>query len=149
MATYQTVPGSRGPAPRFEITVGLAEGYGPSAKLHTTEEVVEFVLAHLKARAATGQAYLTGGVTTGTVVYAWPEGPGAAGGGHEPQAVYSGNVNPLYNADLTTEQVVEVLNDLAGELGAALGQSRVYVSYAGDLWILQAEDTETPTGEAV
>ena len=144
---YKLVEGSRGAAPAFAITVGLQEGYGPSGKTHTAGEVTALVEARLKECAAAGSTYLTGSVTTGTVVYAWPEGPGKAGGGHEPQATFSGNRNPLYNSAMTAEQVETFLNWLAAVLGSALGQTRVYVAYAGDLWILQAEEKSTPTGD--
>ena len=79
MANYKTVLGSRGGRRTFQITVGLAEGYGPDANIHTAEEVVSLMENHLKTKAANGQPYLAGSVTTGTVVYAWPEGPGKAG----------------------------------------------------------------------
>ena len=146
---YKTVPGSRGERRSFQITVGLAEGYGPTAKTHAPAEVVELVLGHLKTRAADGRPYLTGTVSAGEVVYAWPEGPGKSGGGREPNATYSGEVSPLYNKDLGDEQVVEILNDLASELGSALGQTRVYVAFGHETWVLQKEDTATPTGETV
>lgn len=146
---YKVVQGSRGIAPRFAITCGLQEGYGQNAKLHTVDEVVGLVLDYLKDCAASGKSYLTGSVTTGTVVYAWPEGEGKAGGGHEPQATYSGEKNPLYNSSVTDEQVTEFLNGLASVLGTALGQVRIYVTYNGDMWILQKEESATPTGEKV
>ncbi len=146
---YKVVEGSRGEAPRFDITCGLQEGYGPNAKLHSADEVVSLVEAYLKECAASGRPYLTGSVTAGAVVYAWPEGEGKAGGGHEPQATYGGEKNPLYNASVTDEQVTGFLNGLASVLGAALGQTRVYVAYNGDMWILQREDAATPTGETV
>lgn len=147
--TYKMVDGSRGKAPRFAITCGLQEGYGPTTKSHTADEVVGLVETYLKECAAAGKPYLTGSVTTGTVVYAWPEGDGKAGGGNEPQTTYSGNVNPLYNSSMSREAIDEFLNGLAAVLGSALGQTRVYVEYDGDLWILQAEKSETPTGETV
>ena len=146
---YKIVPNSRGNAPRFAITCGLQEGYGPTAELHAVDEVVNLVEAYLKECAASGRPFLTGSVTTGHVVYAWSEGEGKSGGGHEPQATFSGDKNPLYNSSVTDEQVAEFLNGLASCLGAALGQTRVYVAYNGDLWILQKEDTATPTGEVV
>ena len=149
MAEYKLVEGSRGERRTFSIIVGLAEGYGPEAKIHTADEAVSLVENHLKAKAAQGLSYLTGSVTTGTVVYAWPEGPGKSGGGHEPQATYSGEVSPLYNAELTDEEVEEILNDLASELGSAFGQTRIYVAYRDEIWILQAEETVTPTDETV
>lgn len=146
---YQTIKGSEGPRKSFQITAGLREGYGPTGKTHTMEAAVEAVLENLKARAAAGLPYLTGTVTTGEVVYAWPEGAGKAGGGHEPVALYQGEVNPLYNRDLLDrpEAVREILNALAAELGSALGQTRVYVAYDGDMWILEKEKGETPTGD--
>ncbi len=146
---YKVVAGSRGIAPRFAITVGLQEGYGPNAKLHTSDEVIGLVLEYLKGCAATGKPYLTGSVTTGTVVYAWPEGGGKAGGGYEQQVTYSGEKNPLYNVAMTNEEVTNFLNGLASTLGSALGQTRVYVAYDGDMWILQREESVTPTGETV
>ncbi len=144
---YKIVENSFGRAPSFAITCGLQEGYGPDAKLHTADEVVSLVETHLKECAASGRPYLTGFVTTGTIVYAWPGGEGKAGGGHEPQATYGGEKNPLYNSSVTDEQVAEFLNGLASVLGAALGQTRVYVAYDGDMWILQKEGSSTPTGE--
>ncbi len=146
---YKIVDGSKGERRSFAITVGLQECYGDDATVHTVEEVVPFIENHLKAAAAAGRQFLTGSVTAGTVVYAWPEGPGNAGGGNEPQAAFVGEVSPLYNADLSDEEVEVILNDLASELGSALGQTRVYVAYRDELWILQKEDTETPTGETV
>jgi len=146
---YQTVSGSRGTRRSFTVTFGLQEGYGDAARLHTVDEVVTLIESHLKDKAAAGQQYLTGTVTKGQVVYAWPEEGGKAGGGHEAQAAYSGEVSPLYNADLSDEEVEVILNDLASEIGAALGQTRVYVAYRGDIWILQQEESETPTGETV
>ena len=63
--------------------------------------------------------------------------------------MYSGEVSPLYNADLSDGEVEEILNDLAGELGRAFGQTRIYVAYRDKMWILQKENTVTPTGETV
>jgi hypothetical protein len=142
---YKNIGG--GNAPRFCITCGLAEGYGPSAKTHAVSEVVEHVLDHLMGLAASGRPYLTGTVTASEVVYAWPEGPGKAGGGHEPVARYKGEVNPLYNSSMSREAIEEFLNNLASSLGSAFGQTRVYVAFAGDMWILQREESTTPTGE--
>jgi hypothetical protein len=146
---FKVVDGSRGKAPRFAITCGLQEGYGSSAKTHGVDAVVDLVEAHLKKCAAEGRSFLTGSVTTGEVVYAWVKGPGAAGSGHESQATFSGEVNPLYNASMSALDIEDFLNELACELGSALGQARIYIAFDGDLWILQQEDSETPTGETV
>lgn len=123
------VKGSRGVAPRFVITIGLREGYGPTAKNHNLDDVVAIIEKFLKGCAANGQPYLTGSVTTGTVVYAWPEGQGKSGGGNEPQATYSGEVNPLYNSSMSQVAIEEFLNALASRLGEALGQTRIYIAF--------------------
>ena len=134
----------------FAITLGLSEGYGTSAKLHTREVVVQAALSYMKAKAADGQPYLTGTVSAvGTVVYAWPEGPGKSGGGTESNVVFAGEVSVLYNADTSDDEVKSMLDEFASNLGSVLGQTRVYVAYCGETWVLQAEQTETPTGETV
>lgn len=146
---YKMVPSSRGLAPRFEVTSGLAEGYGPSAKLHRLEEAVEVIAAHLKECAAAGRPFLSGRLVAGEVVYAWRSEGGQAGSGHEPAAVYSGEVNPLYNASMSDQAIEAFLEGLAAAIGSALGQTRIYISLAGEMWILQREEAETPTGETV
>jgi hypothetical protein len=55
----------------------------------------------------------------------------------------------LYSANLSDDEVVGLLNELAAHLGNALGQTRVYVAYRDRTWVLQAEETATPTGETV
>ena len=131
----------------FELTVGLRQGYGDSAVTHNLSEVVDLVVGHLKSSAAAGKQYLTGTVVLGEVAYAWPDGPGKAGGGHEPVALYKGEVSPLYNEKTSDDEAVQILTDLAGVLAEALGQTRVYLVYRDQVTIFQMEDTVTPTGE--
>jgi len=147
MTSYKKIGG--GIAPKFSVTVGLQEGYGLNAKQHSADEVVGFIEAHLKKCAAESRPFLTGMVVTGQVVYAWSEGPGKAGSGHEPAAVFSGEKSPLYNSEMSEEDAEKFLNGLASELGSVLGQTRVYVVYNSNMWILQAEKSSTPTGETV
>jgi hypothetical protein len=149
MKKFSTVEGSMGSAPRFEITCGLQEGYGPNAKVHTVDEAVAIIEEYLKKRAAAEEPYLTGMVMSGSVVYAWLDTRGKAGSNHEPQITYAGNKNPKYHSALLESQMRDLLNDLADHLGSALGQTRVYVAYSGDMWIRQAEESATPTGEEV
>ena len=149
MNSYKVIPDSVGARKSFTVTAALREGYGPSGVTHTQEEAVEAILQSLKARAAAGKPFLTGTVCAGEVVYAWPEGAGKAGGGHEPTIQYTGEVNPLYNKDLLDdrEAVVAILNELGAALGAALGQTRIYLAYDGQMWILEKEKAVTPTGD--
>lgn len=146
---YKVFPGSDGFRRSFSISLGLIEGYGPKGKVHDEFEVVEAAFAWMKARAAEGKPYLTGTVSVGTVVYAWPDGPGKAGGGSKSSVEFSGEVSPLYNTDLSDGEVVELLNELASILGVELGQNRIYVAYCDEVWILQREETATPTGEKI
>jgi len=133
----------------FSILLGLAEGYGSEGKIHDEFKVVEVALAWMKDRAADGKPYLTGMVSKGTVVYAWPDGPGKVGGGFESSVEFRGEVSPLYNANLSNGEVIVLLFELARILGAALGQNRIYIVYCDKMWILQQESSETPTGEKV
>ncbi len=143
---YKIVENSRGERRAFAITVGTQEGYGDSAKKHTLIEVVEAAKSWMMERAALGKSFITGTFTPGEVVYAWPEGDGKAGGGSEPNAVFQGEVTPLYGSHLANEEVEGMLNDLASHLGEKMGQTRVYVRYREEVWILQAEGQGTPTG---
>lgn len=134
----------------FAITLGLSEGYGDAAKIHSRQEVIEASLAYMKAKAAEGKPYLTGTVSAvGAVVYAWPEGPGKSGGGTEDNLTFTGEVSVLYNADTSDEEVEAMLDEFAAHLGGILGQTRVYVAYRDKTWVVQAEKMETPTGETV
>ena len=129
------------------MTIGLRQGYGVGAVTHTVEEVVDLVVNHLKSRATAGQTFITGTVVSGEVAYVWPDGQGGAGGGHEPIALYKGEVSPLYNEKTSDEEVVQILTDLAQALAEAFGQTRMYMVYRDQVIVFQMEDTVTPTGE--
>lgn len=145
---YKVVPAKSYVCRSFKIVVGLQEGYSTTGKVHTVDEVVQAALEWMKSRADAGQDFLTGTVVAGTVVYAWrPNGPSKAGGGYEPVAEFHGEVSPLYAAHLTDGEVKVMLDEFAATLGRALGQTRVYVAYRNETWVLQAEQTVTPTGE--
>ncbi len=131
----------------FELTVGLREGYDDQGKTHDLAEAQDLAVEWLKARAAAGKPFLPGTFFQGEVCYAWPEGPGKAGGGHEPVALYRGEVNPIYNAETTDEGAKGILTDLASFLGERLGQARVYLVYCDEVIIFQKEKVTTPTGE--
>ena len=114
------------PTNGWKITVGLKEGYGESGTLHTINELLPLIPAEASLR-------------EGVVVYAWPKSQwGEAGCGSEQQAIIEGE-------GLDENEV----NELAATLGGQTGQTRVYVCYGSEAWILQAEETSTPTGETV
>ena len=49
---------------------------------------------------------------------------------------------PTYLGQLPDEAIEAMLNELAVELGAALGQERIYVAFADRTWILDAGEQE-------
>ena len=54
-------------------------------------------------------------------------------------ALFSGEAVHAYLGHLPDADVEAMLNELARELGAALGQERIYVAFADKTWILDAE----------
>lgn len=125
----------------FLITGGLQEGYGPSEKLHNLGEVVAAHHGWQKVKELIMGVMISGD----TVSYGWPQ-DGAIQCASEPGFAISGSVNPIYDAELTDEQVWERLVSMAGFVAGELGQTRIYVTFAGVTKILQAEASETPTG---
>ncbi|MEZ4103974.1 MAG: hypothetical protein R3B60_01675 [Candidatus Paceibacterota bacterium] len=155
---YSVVPDSKAEALAFVITWGLKEGYGNESVVHTQEEATFYVAKFLKKFAAkivpgSKNFIPSGTLVPGTTVYAWNEGEGRSGGGHEPSVVFMGEVTGPYNTwglddhSITEAELVEILNEFASEVGSALGQTRVYVRLGEVSWILQQEKTATPTGD--
>lgn len=130
----------------FQVSFGLAAGYGPTAKLFDLAAAKAALHGWMTTRAAAGLPFLTGQLMPSEVVYAWPEGPGKAGKGEEPGALFVGEVSVLYDATATDEEVVARLDDLAAHLGSELEQTRVYVAYGDRTWVMEVEKGETPTG---
>lgn len=132
---------------QFEVTCGLVARCGESTEVHSVEQAIKVVQDWMKSRAAACHPFLTGMVSPGQEVYAWPKGPGAAGAASEPIIRFSGEVSILYNSELTDEEVGQLLDEVAGRLGATLGQTQVYVAYRDQAWVLQDERSFAPTGE--
>ena len=68
----------------------------------------------------------------------WPRPDGSVGADREPVAIFSGEAVPAYLGHLPDAAIEAMLNELAAELGAALGQERLYVSFHGRAWILDS-----------
>ncbi|MFO1124019.1 MAG: hypothetical protein U1E25_01175 [Methylocystis sp.] len=63
----------------------------------------------------------------------------------EPVAIFTGEAVHAYLGRLPDAQIEAMLNELAGELGAALGQERLYVAFCDKTWILDCgEDSRNP-----
>ena len=72
------------------------------------------------------------------VTYAWPRDHGTVGSDREPVALFTGEAVHAYLGHLSDAAIEAMLNELATELGAALGQERIYVAFADRTWILDA-----------
>ena len=90
----------------------------------------------MRRRVEAGQPALSGMFTRGEVTYAWPRDDGTVGSDREPVAILTGEAVHAYLGGLPDAQIEAMLNELAGELGAALGQERLYVAFCDKTWIL-------------
>ena len=139
-ADYRIVPGSQGKRRDFRISVGLREGWDDEGRVFDVSEAVRTARAWMKRRVAAGQPALSGMFARAEVTYAWPRPDGTVGSDREPVALFTGEAVHLYLGHSSDADIEAMLNDLARELGAALGQERIYVAFADRTWILDAED---------
>ncbi|HMP48922.1 MAG TPA: hypothetical protein PKA63_09670 [Oligoflexia bacterium] len=146
---HKIVPNSVGKLRSFCITVGLREGYDQTAKEYASDTVRTSALGWMSQRAKRNEPFLTGTLRGGEVLYAYPKENGGAVECHEPAVEFSGLVSTLYNATLTDDEVKEILNELAEWLAASTNQTRVYVCYCDETWVLQREGSVTPRGDTV
>ena len=96
----------------------------------------------MRRRVEAGMPALSGMFTRAEVTYAWPRPDGSAGSGREPVAVFTGEAVHAYLGHLPDKEIEAMLNELAVELGAALGQERIYVAFCDQTWILDASETQ-------
>jgi hypothetical protein len=137
---YVVVKGSRGPRRDFRITVGLREGWDEDGRVYDISEAVRTARAWMRRKVETGLPTLSGMFTRAEVTYAWPRDDGSAGSGREPVAVFTGEAVHAYLGHLPDLEIEAMLNELAVELGAALGQERIYVAFCDRTWILDAAE---------
>jgi hypothetical protein len=135
---YAVVPGSEGPRRDFRISVGLREGWDPEGRVFDVSEAVRTARAWMKRRVEAGRPALSGMFTRAEVTYAWPRDDGTVGSDREPVALFTGEAVHAYLGHLSDADIEAMLNELATELGAALGQERIYVAFADRTWILDA-----------
>jgi hypothetical protein len=137
---FRIVPDSRGPRRDFRITVGLREGWDPEGRVFDVSEAVRTARAWMKRRVEAGRPALSGMFTRAEVTYAWPREDGGVGSDREPVAIFTGEAVHAYLGHVPDAEIESMLNDLAAELGAALGQERLYVAFCDRTWILDAGD---------
>lgn len=138
MADYRIVPGSRGPRRDFRITLGLREGWDPEGRVFDVSEAVRTARRWMQARVEAGNPALSGMFTRAEVTYAWPKDEGGAGSDREPVAIFTGEAVHAYLGHLPDAEIEAMLDELAAELGKALGQERLYIAFCDRSWILSA-----------
>lgn len=136
---YRIVAGSRGPRRDFRIAVGLREGWDPEGRVYDVSEAVRTARRWMRRRVEEGKPALSGMFARAEVTYAWPKEGGGAGSDREPVAIFTGEAVHAYLGHLPDADIEAMLNDLAMELGAALGQERLYVAFCDRTWILSCE----------
>jgi hypothetical protein len=90
----------------------------------------------MRERDARAQPFLSGMFTHGEVAYAGSQGEAAHD--REPVAIFTGEVLPLYAADLGDDTARMLLNELASAIGSVLEQEEVHVAYRDQTWTLKA-----------
>ena len=138
MKRFSIVSASEGPRREFKITWGLRAGYGPSGRIYDLEEAIRAGHRWMRERDARAEPFLSGMFTRGEVVYAGSEAEAAHD--REPVAIFTGEVLPLYAADLDDDAVRILLDELAAEIGRVLEQEEVHVTYRDRTWTLKAVD---------
>jgi hypothetical protein len=114
----------------------LRAGYGPSGRIYDLEEAIRAAHRWMRERDARAQPFLSGMFTRGEVVYAGSQGE--ATHEREPVAIFTGEVLPLYAADLDDDTARMLLNELASDIGGVLEQEEVHVTYRDRTWTLKA-----------
>ncbi len=135
---YVVVPGSCGSRRDFRITVGLREGWDAEGRVFDVSEAARTARAWMRRRVESGRPALSGMFTRAEVAYAWPRPGGGVGSDREPVALFTGEAVHAYLGHLPDADIEAMLNELAAELGAALGQERIYVAFVDRTWILDA-----------
>src|SRR5271157_1359780 len=135
---YALVEDYQGPRRDFRISVGLREGWDAEGRVLDVSEAVRTARAWMKRRVEAGHPALSGMFTRAEVTYAWPRDDGTVGSDREPVALFTGEAVHAYLGHLSDAAIEAMLNELATELGAALGQERIYVAFAERTWILDA-----------
>jgi len=138
MKRFSVVPTSEGPRREFKITWGLRAGYGPSGRIYDLEEAIRAGHRWMRERDARAEPFLSGMFTRGEVVYAGSEAEAAHD--REPVAIFTGEVLPLYAADLDDDAVRILLDELAAEIGRVHEQEAAHVTYRDRTWTLKAVD---------
>lgn len=130
--TYVTV--LQGERRTFTITLGLSEGYGDNSVTHHPTTANKVASNWMEARSKEKLLTISGFFMEIELHYTYHK-DGNARAKHEPGVRFWGEVSIRRLKEISDNQIVEALNDLADSLGAALGQEHVIVTYRDQTWI--------------
>ena len=138
LANEELLPRShlRRSSARVQDHLGLARWLWPIGQIYDLEEAIRAAHRWMRERDARGESFLSGMFTRCEVVYAGSEAEAAHD--REPVAIFTGEVLPLYAADIDDDTVRILLNELASEIGRILEQEEVHVAYRDRTWTLKA-----------
>lgn len=121
-----------------EINIGLKKGY--SGFNQEKEEVLFFLTNLYRSQLSAGKKFIPFVVTDSVITYAYPkwDEPGVIVAEHEPALVLKSDKSPLFAADISDEEWMNLVEWFATQLGSKFQQFRVYISYTrAEVKILQ------------
>ena len=141
-ATYRRLPTDSSNRRAYTITVGLQIGYdvAPAVPKSIARNIV---LDWIARRIVEKKPFLTFRMTHCDLLYGWAAEDGFPQTVSEPGLFLDGDVSVLHGAHIRDGEIMEMLDDVAERLGAALKQTRVYLTYRATAWVLEREE-ETP-----
>lgn len=116
----------------FRISCGLHEGYEQSNKTHTISEAREIISQWIEGRLRDTKKILVGTLFKGEYIYPLTK-ENAITTGCEPAFYYQGVVRE----DASSEDALEMLEDLARTLSSTLGQERVHVLWCSEYFVIE------------
>lgn len=126
----------RGSSRPFAVTFGLSAGYGANARTFSEAEASEVIHAWMAARIKAGKPYITGTISPGTVLYGWGNAGEEPNLGKEAQVRFMGVLHPHFQAEVSDEDALDQLVELAQVVGNKLEQTRVWVEFVGEVLVL-------------
>lgn len=127
----------------FRILCGLREGYNAKGTICEVKKVIDAVHQWMKKRVEGDNPFLEGSFSREVLVYTW-KGAKEGDDTPEPAIIFQGEVSIAYNSQMEDKEVIELLNEIATIMATLTKQTRIYVAYRDEIWILQAEGKHSP-----
>lgn len=143
MTRYRRLATEAAPRRTYRISVGLVEGFSDKGTLHDIKDAERVILRWISARIRAGQMFLSGTLAQQVVLYGIGDRTDARAIS-EPVAVFSGFVSVRRTPTPSDAEVDAMLEELASQLGAALGQVRVNIENCDTTWVIEAEGAPLP-----